>query len=166
MQNENNNLILKEDLVAIARNSRNNSVCNDKIKVSGEYYATKNKNKKNKITASKAKITALAIAVIALITVGVKIVGNGDFITEVRHEAAKTHTVFNPIGGKYTDEYVYGEDFVKYIQELSDSELNQLYDQITDKMRDEGLIEESKDQSEVISNMHSDYQNSLGGISR
>lgn len=159
MQSENN--FLKEDLVVIANRSRNNSCTNDKIRVSGEYYVTKNKSKKKQVDILKIKTLFLASATIALLAVGIKVSGDIDFTDEIRNEAVKTQTVFNPIGGKYKEEYIYGEDFVDYINELSDYELKQLYDQTVDTMYDNGLDKEASIQSEVVSNMHNVYESSL-----
>lgn len=155
-------LFLKEDLVAIAKRSRENSCSSEKTRVSGEYYVTNNKQKRKKINVSKMKVAVLAGATVALLALGSKIVGDNDFSTDIRHEVTRTQNVFNPIGGSYETEYVYGQDFVDHISELSDKELSDLYDQTVSDMRGDGLLEESNVQSEVVSNMQHDYEESFG----
>lgn len=155
-------LFLKEDLVAIAKRSRENSCSGEKARVSGEYYVTNNKQKRKKINVSKMKVAVLAGATVALLALGSKIVGDNDFATDIRHEVTRTQNVFNPIGGSYETEYVYGQDFVDHISELSDKELSDLYDQTVSDMRGDGLLEESNVQSEVVSNMQHDYEESFG----
>lgn len=156
-----NNLIVKDDLVAIARRSKENSCSSERIKVSGEYYVTKNPKRKKKIDMFKIKIAVLAGATVALVALGSKVIGNNDFVTDIRHEAGRTQNVFNVVGGNYETKYVYGDNFVDYIKDLSDKELMELYEQTATDMREDGLLDESGIQREVISSMQHDYMESL-----
>ena len=166
MQNINNNQVLKEDLVAIARSSKNKSCSNERINVSGEYYVTHDVSKKKKIDIDKIKLIVLAGAAVALVSMGAKVVGDNDFATEIRQEVTKTQKVFNVIGGRYDTEHVYSDAFVNYINDLSNNELNDLYEETVDNMREDGLLEESRIQKEVISSMERYYEESLNKRSK
>lgn len=151
-------LILKDDLVAIANNSRRKSCSSDRIKVSGEYY--KNKKNNQKLTALAQKVAATAAAVL-IIGTGIGVVSaasKDDGMTSIRSEATKIVNTYNPIGGTYSEEYLYGDDFAQYINDLDDKELSLLYTEASQEMKEAGLDKESHNQTDVIKHMQEDFK--------
>ena len=161
MENKNfdgRDLILKDDLVTIANNSRKKSCSNDKIKVSGEYYRNKKNNQKITALVQKVAATAAAVLIIGAGMSAVNAASKSDETANIRSEATKIVTVFNPIGGTYTDEYLYGDDFAHYINGLDDQELAQVYTEASQEMKEAGLDKESRNQTNVIQHMQEDFK--------
>ena len=79
-------------------------------------------------------------------------------MTSIRSEATKIVNTYNPIGGTYSEEYLYGDDFAQYINNLDDKELSLLYTETSQEMKEAGLDKESHNQTDVIKHMQEDFK--------
>lgn len=140
-------------------NAKKNSCVTDKIIVLGEHYVSKDAKKQKKI--KKGIKSVLAVAAISATLIGITVYGSqSDFIDEVRNETVRTTTTQNPIGGAYEKQNVYDQQFIDYVNDLDSSELNQLFEEASKELKENGSNSELS-VSTVVKEMESNYLESL-----
>jgi len=150
-------IILKTDVIELINNkAKERSIQPRRTQVYGETYVSRNSRRKKKINDAKKIILtgASLIAVTAILSMGSSMVHADD----IRQEVNSTHVKFNPVGGKYEQEYNYDEGFIDYANDLNSFELNSLYSETKGNM-DSNL---KYDMEEVVEEMEENYLEGKG----